>query len=90
MNAHIHGFAASAFICLFAALTLAASARTREGFNNGWTLEKDGKPSCLAWESPNPGGYEGMGLIDRATVEWSHPEIIDAFNAGRKAADKKR
>ena len=31
-----------------------------------------------------------MGLIDRATVEWSHPEIVDAFNAGRKAADKKR
>jgi hypothetical protein len=42
---------------------------------------------CFIWE---PGGYEGMGLIDRAKVEWSHPEIVDAFNAGRKAADKKR
>ena len=31
-----------------------------------------------------------MGLIDRAKVEWSHPEIVDAFNAGRKAADRKR
>ena len=29
-------------------------------------------------------------FIDRATVEWSHPEIVDAFNVGRKAADKKR
>ena len=39
------------------------------------------------WEQ---GGYEGMGLVDRAKVEWSHPEIVDAFNAGRKAADRKR
>ena len=31
-----------------------------------------------------------MGLIDRANLKWSHPEIVDAFNAGRKAADKKR
>ena len=42
---------------------------------------------CFIWE---PGGYECMGLIDRANLKWSHPEIIDAFNAGRKAADKKR
>ena len=42
---------------------------------------------CFLWE---PGGYEGMGLVDRAKVEWSHPEIVDAFNVGRKAADKKR
>ena len=42
---------------------------------------------CFIWE---PSGYESMGLIDRSKVEWSHPEIVDAFNAGRKAADKKR
>jgi endoglucanase len=52
----------------------------------GYVARRFGCP-CFIWE---PGGYEGMGLIDRATVEWSHPEIIDAFNVGRKAADKKR
>ena len=52
----------------------------------GYVARRFGCP-CFIWE---PGGYEGMGLIDRATVEWSHPEIIDAFNVGRKVADKKR
>ena len=35
----------------------------------GYVARRFGCP-CFIWE---PGGYEGMGLIDRATVEWSHP-----------------
>ena len=58
------------------------------GINIGNTLDC---PSGNETEWGNrPGGYEGMGLIGRSKVEWSHPEIVDAFNVGRKAADKKR
>ena len=35
---------------------------------------------CFLWDN----GYDrGMGLVNRRDVEWSHPEIIDAFNEGR-------
>ena len=40
--------------------------------------------ACFIWEQ---GGSDGMGLIDRANLTWTHPEIIDAFHAGRKFAD---
>ena len=35
---------------------------------------------CFLWDN----GYDrGMGLVNRRDVEWSHPEIVDAFNEGR-------
>lgn len=36
------------------------------------------------------GGSEVMGLVDRKNIRWTHPEVIDAFNAGISKAENAR
>ena len=42
---------------------------------------------CFLWDN---GGEQGMGLVDRSEVKWTHPEIIDAIIRGYKAGRKTR
>lgn len=52
----------------------------------GFVAGRAGCP-CFLWE---PGGKVGMGLVDRANLTWTHPEIVEAFQRGIKAGRQTR
>ncbi len=47
----------------------------------GYEAGRHGFP-CFLWDQ---GGDKWMGLVDRSAVEWTHPEIVDAFRRGLAA-----